>query len=36
MKKKELDLTVLKNSFEILAQCYSDFYELIKNDLVKI
>lgn len=27
MKKNELDLTVLKSSFETLTQCYNDFCE---------
>lgn len=30
MKKNELDLTVLKNSFETLTRCYNDF--LAEND----
>ena len=34
MKKNELDLTVLKNSFETLTQCYNDFCEE-KNEKIK-
>ncbi len=34
MKKNELDLTVLKNSFETLTQCYEDFCAE-KDDKIK-
>lgn len=35
MKKKELDLSILKNSYETLTQCYNDFC-LEKNEKLKI
>ncbi len=34
MKKSELDLTVLKNSFETLKECYGDFSKE-KDDKIK-